>query len=96
MLDKLRLQIKEEQASNDRERRENEGDDAKLAERTEELQEEMNCLQKTLQMKAFEEERQAELLIKSEQQVKDKDLFNKMQDNLHNQYSKERSQLKRR
>ena len=44
MLDKLRLQIKEEQASNDRERRQNEGDDAKLAERTEELQEEMNCL----------------------------------------------------
>ncbi len=33
-------------------------------------------------MKAFEEERQAELLIKSEQQIKDKDLFNKMQDSL--------------
>lgn len=53
----LKVSIKEEQAENDRERRANEGQDIKLQKRTEELEEEMNCLQKTLQMKAFEEER---------------------------------------
>ena len=36
-LSKLRIQIKEEQANNDKERRKNEGDSAKLAKRTEEL-----------------------------------------------------------
>ena len=44
MLDKLKLEVKEEQAQNDKERRQNEGDDAKLARRTEELQDEMSCL----------------------------------------------------
>lgn len=37
MLQKLKLEIKEEQAEKDRDRRANEGEDAKLARRTEEL-----------------------------------------------------------
>ncbi len=47
-------------------------------------------------MKAFEEERQAELMIKNEQTDKDKDLFGKMQKSLRDQYLKERGMIKRR
>ena len=47
-------------------------------------------------MKAFEEERQAELLIKTEEEGKDGALFKKMQMNLKDQYKKERGQIKRR
>lgn len=47
-------------------------------------------------MKAFEEERQAEIMIKTEQTDKDKALFNKMQNSLRDQFLKERTMIKRR